>query len=77
MEAEWIDLQMENESVENHLRNATQQLEKLKKSNVFNDAFNIWHDGAFGTINGLRLGKLPDQNVIVIANNFNVSGRME
>jgi len=31
----------------------------LKKTNVFNDAFHIWFDGHFGTINGLRLGRLP------------------
>jgi beclin 1 len=34
------------------------QLEKLRKTNVYNDTFNISHDGAFGTINGLRLGSL-------------------
>ncbi|KAJ3173404.1 hypothetical protein HK101_011034, partial [Irineochytrium annulatum] len=27
------------------------QLEKLRKTNVYNDAFRIWHDGPFGTIN--------------------------
>eukprot|EP00040_Diaphanoeca_grandis_P004194 m.27481 g.27481 ORF g.27481 m.27481 type:complete len:443 (+) comp15755_c0_seq2:137-1465(+) len=35
------------------------QLEKLKKTNVFNDVFHIWHDGHFGTINNFRLGRLP------------------
>ncbi len=52
------------------------RLEYLKKANVYNDAFHIWHDGPFGTINGslfilcpffiwsgLRLGKLPGQPV--------------
>lgn len=38
-------------------------LEKLKKTNVYNDAFHIWHDGHFGTINGFRLGRLPSQQV--------------
>jgi len=32
----------------------------LKQTSVLNDAFSIWHDGAFGTICGLRLGRLPD-----------------
>lgn len=38
---------------------ASRQLERLKKTNVFNDAFHIWHDGHFGTINSFRLGRLP------------------
>lgn len=36
---------------------AVEQREELRKANVFNDAFHIWHDGPFGTINGLRLGR--------------------
>ncbi|KAJ6609875.1 beclin 1 protein [Mycena sp. CBHHK59/15] len=34
-------------------------LEKLERTNVYNDAFCIGHDGVFGTINGLRLGRVP------------------
>lgn len=34
-------------------------LEKLESTNVYNDAFCIGHDGVFGTINGLRLGRVP------------------
>ena len=34
-------------------------LDKLEKTNVYNDAFCIGHDGVFGTINGLRLGRVP------------------
>lgn len=42
----------------------TQQLERLQRTNVYNDTFCIGHDGFFGTINGLRLGRLPQpQNV--------------
>ena len=41
-----------------------QQLERLRRTNVYNDTFCIGHDGFFGTINGLRLGRLPSpQNV--------------
>ncbi len=41
-----------------------QQLERLQRTNVYNDTFCIGHDGFFGTINGLRLGRLPPpQNV--------------
>jgi hypothetical protein len=35
------------------------QLEQLKHTYVLNDAFHIWHDGDFGTINNFRLGRLP------------------
>ena len=42
----------------------TQQLERLQRTNVYNDTFCIGHDGNFGTINGLRLGRLqPPNNV--------------
>ncbi|PSR76508.1 hypothetical protein PHLCEN_2v8411 [Hermanssonia centrifuga] len=34
-------------------------LDKLERTNVYNDAFCIGHDGVFGTINGLRLGRVP------------------
>ncbi|MCJ1329956.1 autophagy protein 6 [Thelotrema lepadinum] len=39
-------------------------LERLQRTNVYNDTFCIGHDGNFGTINGLRLGRLsPPNNV--------------
>ena len=38
-------------------------LEKLEHTNVYNDAFCIGHDGQFGTINGLRLGRLSGVHV--------------
>ena len=42
----------------------TEQLERLQRTNVYNDTFCIGHDGNFGTINGLRLGRLsPPNNV--------------
>lgn len=39
------------------------QLERFQRANVYNDTFSIGHDGYFGTINGLRLGRLPDRLV--------------
>lgn len=39
------------------------QLDKLKKTNVFNATFHIWHAGHFGTINSFRLGRLPSAPV--------------
>ncbi|KAF9357314.1 autophagy protein 6 [Mortierella sp. AD094] len=41
----------------------SRQLEKLHKTNVYNDTFCIGHDGHFATINGFRLGRLPTQPV--------------
>lgn len=56
-------LQDNKSSLQLHLQHATEQLEKLKKTNVYNDTFRIWHEGPFGTINGFRLGRLPSQPV--------------
>ncbi|XP_055679889.1 beclin-1-like protein isoform X2 [Lutzomyia longipalpis] len=50
-------------SVENHLAYAQSQLDRLKKTNVFNVTFHIWHSGHFGTINNFRLGRLPSAPV--------------
>lgn len=43
--------------------NDAKALQRLQRANVYNDAFQISHDGSFGTINGLRLGRLPDKPV--------------
>jgi len=48
----------ERDSLNMRLQHDTAQLERLQRTNVFNDAFNISHDGHFGTINGLRLGRV-------------------
>ncbi|KAG8228117.1 hypothetical protein J437_LFUL000119 [Ladona fulva] len=45
------------------LHYAQTQLDKLKKTNVFNVTFHIWHSGHFGTINNFRLGRLPSAPV--------------
>jgi len=39
------------------------EYEEINSSNVYNDAFHIWHEGHFGTINNFRLGRLPSQPV--------------
>jgi len=49
----------EYRSLDWQLRNTHNHLDKLKKTNVFNATFHIWHSGHFGTINGFRLGRLP------------------
>lgn len=51
--------QNERDAIEAAYQHDAQQLDKLQRSNVYNDTFSIGHDGHFGTINNLRLGRLP------------------
>lgn len=53
----------ELQSLECQIAYTQGQLEKLKKTNVFNATFHIWHSGHFGTINNFRLGRLPSAPV--------------
>lgn len=62
-EKETYDLDAELASLQQRFAHDQQQLEKLQRTNVYNDTFCIGHDGLFATINGLRLGRLPGQNV--------------
>jgi len=57
------ELETELASLQQKYSHDQKQLERLQRSNVYNDTFFISHDGSFGTINGLRLGRLPTQNV--------------
>ncbi|CEQ42289.1 SPOSA6832_04077, partial [Sporobolomyces salmonicolor] len=41
------------------LASGQKELDKLGRTNVYNDAFCIGQEAGFGTINGLRLGRLP------------------
>lgn len=54
-----LNFEDEQNSVLNQLQYAQAQLDKLRKTNVFNSTFHIWHKGHFGTINNFRLGRLP------------------
>ncbi|CDW58589.1 beclin 1 [Trichuris trichiura] len=58
-----LDLDLEIQGTKNHLSHSTTLLNKLIRSNVFDLTFHIWHSGQFGTINGFRLGHLPNHNV--------------
>ncbi|KAL6715780.1 Vacuolar protein sorting-associated protein atg6 [Lecanora helva] len=61
---ELSSLQEERDAINAAYDHDSQQLERLQRTNVYNDTFCIGHDGFFGTINGLRLGRLPPpQNV--------------
>jgi len=55
--------QMQLLSYDTRRTNCNVLLNHFHQINVFNDAFFVWHDGPFGTINGLRLGRLPTQPV--------------
>jgi beclin 1 len=58
------DFQNQRDGVNLQYDHDSKQLEKLQRTNVYNDSFNIGHDGYFGTINALRLGRLPNQPVL-------------
>ncbi|EQK98787.1 hypothetical protein G6O67_008479 [Ophiocordyceps sinensis] len=57
------ELQAERAGVNARYSHDSQLLEKLQRSNVYNDTFCISHDGNFATINGLRLGRLSNKAV--------------
>lgn len=55
--------QDERDSINSRFDHDSRLLEKLQRSNVYNDTFCISHDGTFATINGLRLGRLASKPV--------------
>lgn len=58
------DFQNERDSINSKFDHDSRQLEKLQRSNVYNDTFCISHDGTFATINGLRLGRINNTNPV-------------
>jgi beclin 1 len=55
--------QNERDKINSQYDHDSKQLERLRRANVYNDTFSIGYDGFFGTINGLRLGRLNDRPV--------------
>ncbi|KAI9812474.1 MAG: autophagy protein 6 [Pycnora praestabilis] len=55
--------QNERDGVNLQFDHDSRQLERLQRTNVYNDTFCIGHDGFFGTINSLRLGRLANPPV--------------
>lgn len=47
----------EKEAIISKIEAACSHLDTLKRTNIYNDVFHIWHDGPFGTINSFRMGK--------------------
>ncbi|GFP91913.1 beclin-1-like protein [Phtheirospermum japonicum] len=58
-----ISHQEERDAILAKIEVSQAHLELLKRTNVLNDAFPIWYDGDFGTINNFRLGRLPKVQV--------------
>lgn len=56
-------LQEEQGAVRQKVTITGQQLEQLKRTNVYDDAFHISSSGHFGSINGFKLGRLQAQMV--------------
>ncbi|KAA8642309.1 beclin 1 [Aspergillus tanneri] len=57
------EFQNERDALNMRYDHDSRQLERLQRTNVYNDAFCIGHDGYFGTINNLRLGRLANPSV--------------
>lgn len=57
-------LSSEHAALQRSVLVAGDRLERLKRVNVYDDAFYISTDGHFGTINGLRLGTLPSSQPV-------------
>lgn len=62
--------QEERDAISSKIEVSQAHLELLKRTNVLNDAFPIWHDGEFGTINNFRLGRLPKIPVRILFSFF-------
>lgn len=58
-----LELSDENRHTLSQIRYSTEQLHRLTRANVLEMAFFIWKDGDYGTINGLRLGRMPHEVV--------------
>ncbi|KAG9188871.1 hypothetical protein G6011_07576 [Alternaria panax] len=56
-------VQNERDALATRYAHDAQVLNQLQRRSVYNDTFNITHDNHFATINGLRLGRLPNPYV--------------
>ena len=45
------------------MEHSAAHLKRLQQTNVYHDVFRIWHEGAFGTIGGFRLGRTAEAPV--------------
>jgi beclin len=62
-QAEQAAFRNERDALVRRHANTSEQLARLRSTNVLVEVFRIGRDGDFGTINGCRLGRLPNQLV--------------
>ncbi|EGG01177.1 uncharacterized protein MELLADRAFT_39252, partial [Melampsora larici-populina 98AG31] len=62
-ELDLLELKSKCDSVASRCQQDQIELDQLRHTNVFKDAFCIGCEGGVGTINGLRLGRLPEITV--------------
>ncbi|CCK71565.1 beclin 1 KNAG_0H01510 [Huiozyma naganishii CBS 8797] len=58
-----MELFKELNSMQTQYELALDSLDTLRKTNIYHETFKISHNGPFGTINGLRLGSVPETPV--------------
>jgi len=63
LENQMVGFKEEKDAVEIQVKRCTDHTNLLQRTNLLNDAFHIWHDGHFATINGSRLGTLTGDQV--------------
>ena len=63
MQMQLQTFRQESESLKTRADTTGRELKHLNSCSACNDAFHIWHRGAFATINGFRLGRLPTEQV--------------
>ncbi|KAK5778723.1 beclin 1 PWA37_000658 [Arxiozyma heterogenica] len=57
-EVSQYEFQIELQNIQNQYETSLNNLDLLRKTNIYNETFKISHKGPFGTINGLRLGSI-------------------
>lgn len=57
-EVSQYEFQIELQNIQNQYVTSLNNLDLLRKTNIYNETFKISHNGPFGTINGLRLGSI-------------------
>lgn len=57
-EVSQYEFQIELQNIQNQYETSLNNLDLLRKTNIYNETFKISHNGPFGTISGLRLGSL-------------------
>lgn len=60
LDLEVAELSDQRTSLQHSLAQDRALLNRLELTNVYNDAFSIGYDGGYATINGLRLGRIPN-----------------